>query len=148
MDFFDYSSAAIGMTYRNELNQARHRRSTAPGLTDRRRTGWEQVTGPQGSLTMVGSAADEFAPTGITSYYLDDTTPPVDAVHRRRAGARIERLVSATARSRAPTRTGCTAKLTGDPHDVLRRPGSDAAGATALRNGGFEPLTASALKWG
>lgn len=150
MDFFDYSPAAVGMTYRNELNQS--------GLTidgnpnpDSPVSGpqsWEQVTGPQGSLTMVGQLQTTFTPTGLTSYYLDDSTPPVtqctgDAQAIGSSGLWVQGSIPCT-----DPAGGCTAKLTGTRTMYFGPPGGTAASATALRNGVFQPLGASTLKWG
>ena len=77
MDFFDYSPGANGMRYRNDLNPAGVAINGVPDSLVAGVPTWEQVTGPQGSLTMVGTVSTNFAPVGATSYYLDDTSPPV-----------------------------------------------------------------------
>ncbi len=77
MDFFDYSPAASGMTYYNDLNTAG---VTIDGVPDSPALGqihWEMVTGAQGSLVMAGSISTNISPFSYTSYYLDSTTPPV-----------------------------------------------------------------------
>ncbi len=65
------------MTYRNELNPTG---VTIDGSPDTIATGfsnWEQVTGAQGTVTHVGTISTTgFTPT-VSSYYLDDSTPPV-----------------------------------------------------------------------
>jgi hypothetical protein len=75
MDFFDYSFAAIGMSYRNDLNPAG---VLINGVTDSVTAGvaaWELVTGPQGSLIMIGRM-DTDAAISLTSFYEDDSTSP------------------------------------------------------------------------
>jgi hypothetical protein len=74
----DYSPAASGMTYANNLNQAG---VTIDGVPDSVTTGtiaWELATGAQGSV--VRSFATETTIAGLveTSYYADDTSPSDD----------------------------------------------------------------------
>jgi hypothetical protein len=77
LDYFDYSSAASGMTYRNNHNAGAG--VAIDGAPDSPVAGaleWETVDGPQGGLSMAHSI-DTDVPgfTGGTSYYLDDSTP-------------------------------------------------------------------------
>ncbi len=76
MDFFDYSPAASGMTYRNDFNPAG---VTVDGVPDTPVSGapsWEQVTGAQGTINQVETLETSFAPpANVSSYYLDDSTP-------------------------------------------------------------------------
>jgi hypothetical protein len=74
MDFFDYSPAASGMTYRNSLNTAGVRIDGVPDHPAAGRWTWEQVSGPQGGLSMVPSLNAD-TPLTVTSYYLDDSSP-------------------------------------------------------------------------
>jgi hypothetical protein len=77
---FDYSDAAIGMTYRNNLNTGG---VTVDGVPDSVQLGvltWEQITGAQGTLTQVHDI--QVVPTRpgvplpvISSFYADDATP-------------------------------------------------------------------------
>jgi hypothetical protein len=74
MDFFDYSPAATGMTYRNSFNPGG---LTIDGVPDTPAAGtstWEQVSGPQGGLSIVHSLAAD-TPLTVGSYYLDDRSP-------------------------------------------------------------------------
>lgn len=147
MDFFDYSAAAIGMTYRNDLNQAGVTIDGNPDSPVAGAPSWEQVTGPQGSLTMVGQLQTSFTPTGLTSYYVDDSTPSDtqctgDAQAYGSSGLWVQGAIPCT-----DPGTGCTAKLTGIRTMYFGSPGGTAAGATALRDGVVQPLGASALKW-
>jgi hypothetical protein len=74
MDFFDYSPAASGMTYRNSFNP---NGVTIDGVPDNPVAGastWEQVTGPQGGLEIVHALAADTSLT-VGSYYFDDSSP-------------------------------------------------------------------------
>lgn len=79
----DYSESAIGMTYRNFKNEAgvtvdgapdtltpATNSDFAPGMV-----AWEQLSGPQGSVSTVTSASTDMNPSDFGSYYLDDSTP-------------------------------------------------------------------------
>jgi len=71
-DFFDYSPDAIGMAYYNNLNTGG---VTIDGTDDPVTTGvlnWELVTGPQGSLIMIGCLDTDITSITVTSFYLDD----------------------------------------------------------------------------
>ena len=75
MDFFDYSAAARGMRYRNNLNTAG---VVVDGVRDAIVLGmltWESVTGAQGSVTIVHSSETNIPGLSSTSYYLDTTSP-------------------------------------------------------------------------
>ena len=75
MDFFDYSPAASGMTYYNDLNLAG---VTIDGVPDSPAAGpvrWHMVTGAQGTVFMSGDIATNIPGFSYTSYYLDRATP-------------------------------------------------------------------------
>ena len=75
MDFHDYSPAASGMEYLNDLNPGG---VTIDGVNDAVTTGeifGELVRGPQGSIAMGGFVDTSIPLTNVTSYYVDDTTP-------------------------------------------------------------------------
>jgi hypothetical protein len=74
-DFFDYSAAAGGMTYRNNLNTGGVTIDGNPDTPVDGRLSWESVDGPQGGLSMVHSTATDFPNFASTSHYLDDSTP-------------------------------------------------------------------------
>jgi hypothetical protein len=148
LDFMDYSPAATGMTYRNELNPGGF---TIDGNPDSPVTGaqtWEQVTGPQGSITNVAVLQTTFAPSGLTSYYLDDSTPPVtqctgDGAAYGSSGVWVNGTIPCT-----DPQLGCAARLTGTRVMYFGSPGATAAQGTALRNGVNQPLATSTLRWG
>lgn len=77
MDFFDYSPAAAGMTYRNNLNLAGVTIDGVPESVATVAPAWEMVSGPQGSLVMVGAVNTTITGLVPTLYYLDSATPPV-----------------------------------------------------------------------
>jgi hypothetical protein len=75
MDYFDYSPAASGMTYYNDLNVAG---ATVDGVPDAILAGplaWEMVTGAQGTLVMTYTVETDIPAFAYTSYYSDDSTP-------------------------------------------------------------------------
>jgi len=77
-DVFDYNSAANGMIYRNNLNTAG---ITIDGVQDVLNTGdvsWEQVSGAQGTLSILLSRSTSLTGTEATfrSYYDDNSVSP------------------------------------------------------------------------
>jgi hypothetical protein len=74
MDFFDYSPAASGMTYRNNFNQAGIKINGIPDNPNPGAPTWEQVSGPQGGLAIVHSFESD-TPLTTAGYYLDDSSP-------------------------------------------------------------------------
>ena len=88
----DYSPDAIGMTYRDLKNATGvpvdgEPDALVPTTTDDIANGayaWQQLSGPQGTVsTVVGSETDIPAPN-FGNYYLDDSTP--DASNERQCG--------------------------------------------------------------
>jgi hypothetical protein len=76
MDLFDYTAAAGGMTYRNNLNLAGVPVDGAPDTVATGVIEWELLTGAQGSLSQSHVLDTNVPSYSVTSYYLDDTTPP------------------------------------------------------------------------
>jgi hypothetical protein len=77
MDLFDYAPAASGMIYRNDLNPGGvpidgNPDAVAPGAVR-----GEMVTGSQGTLAMTSLLDTNIPGFTVTSYYSDDSTPPV-----------------------------------------------------------------------
>ena len=78
MDYFDYSPAAEGMLYFNNVNGNTGFAidgipdSPVPGPLD-----WEFVTGEQGSLIMLHSMSTDIDAFAHTSYYVDDLEPSI-----------------------------------------------------------------------
>jgi hypothetical protein len=74
-DFFDYSSAAIGMTYRNNRNTGGVTIDGNPETPAAGALTWESVDGPQGGLSIAHSLVTNIPSLTSTSHYLDDKTP-------------------------------------------------------------------------
>lgn len=78
--FTDYSEAARGMRYFNNLNP---QGVTVDGAADDVKTGtvtWEMVTGKPGTLITLNRLVSSFADRSPTSYYLDAEKPEVPQV--------------------------------------------------------------------
>lgn len=146
MDFFDYSPAASGMTYRDSLNQGG---VTVDGVPDSLNTGeaaWEQLAGSQGTITHVNNLATSFARTN-THYYLDDSTPSDtqctgDAFAYGSSGGYITSAIPCT-----DPGTGCSATLSNKRIIYYDAPGGDAVTALAYRSGVDTPVAATATTW-
>ena len=144
LDFFDYSPAASGMTYRNSLNPAG---VTIDGNPDALTAGtptWEQVTGPQGTINQIGVVQTTgFTPTS-TNYYLDDTTPSVaqctgDAFAYGSSGVTMSGTSGGSIPNTDPAISG-TASLTGTRVMYFESPGGSAADAANRRDQFLSPL--------
>ena len=75
MDYFDYSPAATGMTWFDDLNPAG---VTVDGTPDAVTPGafhWEMITGAQGTLAMAFLLDTDIPDPTYTTYYSDDTSP-------------------------------------------------------------------------
>jgi hypothetical protein len=75
VDFFDYSPAATGMTYKSNVAPGG---VTIDGVPENPAAGaldWETVDGPQGGLTIVHTTTTDIPGFASTSYYFDDKTP-------------------------------------------------------------------------
>jgi hypothetical protein len=79
MDVFDYSAAAIGMVYYNDLNPEG---LTIDGVPDAANESglhqWEFVTGPQGSLVMTGLLDTSLELDFAHFYWADEQEPSFD----------------------------------------------------------------------
>ena len=141
MDFFDYSPAASGMTYYNDLNTSG---VTIDGNPDSVTLGgiqWEMVTGPQGSLVMTGSVLTNIAGFAPTSYYLDDSTPSVtqctgDAFAYGSSGTFITQSIPCTDPS-----LDCTYYLHSTRTIYYDAPGLTATDAEEISSQASAPLT-------
>lgn len=146
MDYMDYSPAASGMTYRNSLNTTGvaldgNPDSLASGLPT-----WEQVTGPQGTITHIGVLTASFTPT-VSHYYLDDTTPPVtqctgDAFAYGQSGAYLTSSLPCTDPAQ-----GCSDTLQSTRVMYFDSPGGTAASAANYQAGVAAPLQATTGSW-
>lgn len=74
--FYDYSPAAAGMTYRNSLNPSGVTIDGVPETIAEGELRWEQVSGAQGSASIVSRVDTDLPGFAPGSYYLDDSTSP------------------------------------------------------------------------
>jgi hypothetical protein len=77
MDLFDYSPAATGMVYFNDLNLSGVDVDGVPDVVTPGALTWEMVTGLQGTLIMPGTVVTDIPGFAYTSYYSDDRRTPV-----------------------------------------------------------------------
>ena len=129
------------MTYRNELNLSGVTIDGVPDSPTAGATTWEQVTGPQGTINQVAQLSTTWTPTSLTSYYLDDSTPPVaqctgDAFAYGSSGTSINSQLPNT-----DPATGGTDALTGTRTLFFESPGGTAADAATRRDQVLAPLT-------
>jgi hypothetical protein len=75
LDYYDYSAAAVGMTYKNTNNTAGVTINGTPDTVTAGPISWETVDGAQGGLSMAHTVDTDIAGLTGTSYYLDDSTP-------------------------------------------------------------------------
>ena len=86
MDFFDYSPAASGMTYRSNADPDGTTIDGVPDDVDAGRIGWETVDGPQGGLSMVHRVETDVPGFDWSSYYFDDKTPASSGAEKQCTG--------------------------------------------------------------
>ena len=143
MDFFDYSPAASGMTYRNSLNPGGVPVDGNPDALTAGAPSWEQITGPQGTIDQIGVVqATGFTPTS-TNYYVDDATPSDpqctgDAFAYASSGT----YETGTIPNTDPA-TGGTATFVGTRVMFFEGPGGTASSAAAHRDQVVSPLAAA-----
>jgi hypothetical protein len=150
MDFFDYSPAATGMTYYNDLNPLGVVVDGNPETPAAGAIAWEMITGPQGSLTMAGSVETNILGFGYTSYYLDDTTPPVtqctgDAFAYGSSGVWVTTAVPCT--DPLFSTSGCTSYLRTWRHMYYDGPVAPTALAAQHQSEAATPLAVTAAPW-
>lgn len=144
MDFFDYSAAAVGMTYRNNLNQAG---VTIDGNPDTLVAGaptWEQVTGVQGTITQTGKIETSWTPGSSTNFYDDDSTPAGatctgDAFHYGASGTYVNSNLPCS-----DPGLNCTATTKSTRTLYYDSPGGTATSAAAHAANAATPLVGSA----
>lgn len=148
MDFMDYSPAAGGMTYRNNLNLGGVTIDGNPTETPASgRLTWEQVTGAQGTVTHVHSLTASTPPTSVTSYYLDDSTPATaqctgDAFAYGSSGPYTNSNIPCTDPGH-----GCTDTLVATRTMFFDPPGGTAATAAAEARNVAAPLRFTVAPW-
>ena len=75
LDFFDYSPAASGMTYRSSTAPGGVTIDGSPESPPAGKIGWETVDGAQGGVSIVHAINTNAPGLSWTSYYLDKTNP-------------------------------------------------------------------------
>jgi hypothetical protein len=75
LDFFDYSPAASGMTYKNSLNSGGVTIDGNPDAVTPGKVIWETVDGPQGGLSIAHAITTDIPGFSWSSYYLDQKNP-------------------------------------------------------------------------
>lgn len=148
MDFFDYSPAASGMTYYNDLNTGG---VTIDGVPDAPALGpiqWEMVTGPQGSLVMAGTMSTSFNPFPYTSYYEDNNVNPTtqctgDAYAYGSSGVYVNHSIPST----DPGRSDYAGYLNTVRTMYFEPPGLTVAQAEQYNADATTPLAVSPAAW-
>jgi hypothetical protein len=143
MDYFDYSPAASGMTYRNELNPGG---VTIDGAADSLTPGaasWEQVTGPQGTLNQVAQLETTWTIPSITSYYDDDVTPSTTQCTGDGSAYGASGLWVNSNLPNTDPALGGTDSLRGTRTIYFEGPGQTAADAITRRDQVLNPLAVS-----
>lgn len=85
MDFWDYSPDATGMTYRSSTLLGGVPVDGSPDPVGSTLPTWEQLSGPQGTLTQVNRAETDVSGLSVVQYYLDQANPN-DAEERQCTG--------------------------------------------------------------
>ena len=150
MDFFDYSPAASGMTYYNDLNTSG---VTIDGVTDSPVAGpiqWQMVTGAQGTVVQAASIATNIANFSYTSYYYDQapavTTPQCtgDGSSYGSSGAWVNMPSGIPCTDPG---LNCTNFMNTTNVLYYEAPGASVASAQALNNGAKTPMAYALQLW-
>ncbi|HEV7734470.1 MAG TPA: hypothetical protein VGR62_20015 [Candidatus Binatia bacterium] len=147
MDLFDYAPAATGMLYRNNNNTTGVLIDGNPDTVTAGLTLWELVTGVQGSLTRTSNLITDIGGLAPTSYYLDDSTPPIalctgDAFAYGISGAWINQALPNTDPRTAPFNSLRSEQLL-----YFDSPGLTVADAQTRTVWALTPLAISAAVW-
>jgi len=147
MDFFDYSPAAAGMAYYNDLNLSGVTVDGVPDSVAVGAIGWEMVTGIQGSLIMAGIVSTNIAGFAYTSYYLDDVTPGVtqctgDQFAYGSSGTWVAQTIPCT-----DPALGCGDYLNVSRVMYFGAPGATVASAESLSDQARAPLVVHVRPW-
>jgi hypothetical protein len=90
----DYAAAATGMTYRDQANPDGVSVDGAPDTLDQPDSAdftdgkvfWQQLSGPQGSVSTIASAETDIPNANFGNYYLDNSSAPLTGNNRQCAG--------------------------------------------------------------
>jgi len=147
MDFYDYSPAASGMTYRSSTAPGGVPIDGVPDAMGAAAPTWEAVTGAPGALVSVSTLQTDIAGLGLQGYYSDDATPATtqctgDAFEYGASGTHVTTGIPNT----DPAASGTVATFTGTRWNVYVPPGEPASTAQHVANM-TAPLTALATAW-
>ncbi len=150
MDFVDYSAAASGMTYYNDLNPSGVAIDGVPDAPATAQFQWQMVTGPQGTLVQAASVATNIPSFGFTLYYYDQAP----AVTTQCTGDSASYGSSGAYINPAPASIPCTDPGTScinymNTTTVMyyEAPGANVASAQALNNDAKTPLAVALQAW-
>jgi hypothetical protein len=152
----DWSSAAVGMTYRNEANPSGVPVDGSPDTLTQPDTAefvngatfWEQLSGPQGTVSTIASAQTDIDNASFGSYYLDDANAPLTGNRRQCAGDGLSYGASGFG-ILGPVTPNTDPRLPGAKSLTVARvryfgsPGQDSADAARLAERVGEPLRVS-----
>jgi hypothetical protein len=150
MDLFDYSPAASGMTYYNDLNTGG---VTVDGVPDGMTAGqihWQMITGAQGTVVMSGATSTNISGFTYTSYYEDNKTNPTtqctgDAFAYGTSGVYVTGIPGGIPCT--DPGLGCTAFLNSTSTLYYEPPSQTIATAQALNARANAPLTLAVQPW-
>lgn len=149
MDFFDYSPAASGMTYYNDLNTGG---VTIDGVPETPVAGplqWQMVTGTQGTVVQAATLTTNIPNFSYTSYYYDQA-PAVttqctgDGASYGSSGAWVNMPLGIPCTDPG---TSCTNFMNTTNVLYYEAPGANVASAQALNSDAKSPLTYAAQVW-
>jgi hypothetical protein len=150
MDFFDYSPAAAGMTYYNDLNTGGVVIDGVPETPVAGPIAWQMVTGAQGTVVQAVSFVTNIPAFAYTSYYLDNATNPItqctgDGFAYGSSGA----FVNPTPAQIPCTDPGlgCTNFMNTTNTLYYEAPGTSVASAQTLDSAAKTPLTHATQVW-
>jgi hypothetical protein len=149
MDFFDYSAAATGMTYRNSLNLGGVTIDGVPETPVAGQFTWESVTGAQGSLVMSQGLSTDIPGFAATSYYLDQSPAGTtqctgDNSAYGSSGPWVNQAIPCTDPKACPN---AERRLNTERRTYYLPPGLTAAGAQAAYATATTPLSFAAQLW-
>ena len=151
MDFFDYSPAASGMTYYNDLNTGG---VTIDGVPETPLAGaivWQMVTGAQGTVVQSGSTSTNIPNFAYTSYYYDQapavSTPQCsgDAASYGSSGTYVSSIPGGIPCT--DPGTSCTNYMNTANTLYYEAPGTSVAMAQALNAKANAPLAHTTQPW-
>ena len=147
LDFYDYSPAAAGMTYYNDLNTGGVAVDGVPDTITNGALQWQMLTGAQGTVIIAGSATTNIPGFTYSTYYLDDAAPSTtqctgDTHSYASSGVWLTSTVPCT-----DPGLSCTTYLTTSSTLYYEPPSQTVANAQALDARALASLTFTSLLW-